>query len=232
VPIDPKEQVTALMLKKNAMQGQFIVMATSKGIVKKSSLEKFKNLRSSGLIAMKLSEDEELIGACVVNEGDRVMLITRNGMAIKFNINDLRVASRTSGGVRGIRLGMSDRLIGMGKVLSNTHVLTVTENGFGKLSRLDSYPVQARGGKGLLAHRVNEKTGVVIAGTIVPAEQHLIIITAKGIVIRISIDDEVPIQGRATQGVHLNRLEEDDRVTSSAFLNEPVLEEEGKAQAE
>jgi DNA gyrase subunit A len=232
VPIDPKEQVTALMLKKNAMQGQYIVMATSKGIVKKSSLEKFKNLRSSGLIAMKLSEDEDLIGACVVNEGDRVMLITRNGLAIKFNVNDLRVASRTSGGVRGIRLGQGDRLIGMGKIFSNTRVLTVTENGFGKLSRIDSYPVQARGGKGLIAHRVNDKTGIVIAGTIVPASQHLIIITGKGIVIRISIDDEVPVQGRATQGVHLNRLEEDDKVTSTAFLNEPIIEEDGKVQVE
>jgi DNA gyrase subunit A len=232
VPIDPKEQVTALMLKRSVVKDQYIVMATSKGIVKKSSLDKFANVRSSGLIAMKLSEDEELIGASVVNEGDRVMLITRNGLAIKFNVNDLRVASRTSGGVRGIRLGQGDRLIGMGKIFSNTHVLTVTENGFGKLSRIDSYPVQARGGKGLLAHRVNEKTGVVIAGTIVPASQHLIIITGKGIIIRISIDDEVPIQGRATQGVHLNRLEEDDKVTSTAFLNESVIEEDGKVQVE
>jgi DNA gyrase subunit A len=230
VPIDPKEQVTALMLKKGAVQGRYIIMATSKGIVKKSSLDKFANVRSSGLIAMKLSEDEELIGACISGEGDRVILITSGGLAIKFNINDLRVASRTSGGVRGIRLNPGDRLVGMGGVFPNARVLTVTENGFGKLSRIDSYPVQARGGKGLRAHKVNEKTGRVIAAAVVPADQHLIIITAKGIVIRISVDDEVPVQGRATQGVHLNRLEEDDKVTSVAFLNEPVIEEEEKAK--
>ncbi len=231
VPIDPKEQVTALMLKKGAVQGRYIVMATSKGIVKKSSLDKFANVRSSGLIAMKLSEDEELIGACIVSENDRVILITNDGMAIKFNINDLRVASRTSGGVRGIRLNPGDRLVGMGSVFPNAHILTVTEDGFGKLSRIDSYPVQARGGKGLRAHKVTDKTGQVIAGAVVPANQHLIIITAKGIVIRISVDDEIPLQGRATQGVHLNRLEEDDRVTSVAFLNEPIIEEEEKTQA-
>jgi DNA gyrase subunit A len=230
VPIDPKEQVTALMLKKGAVQGRYIIMATSKGIVKKSSLDKFANVRSSGLIAMKLSEDEELIGACIAGEGDRVILITSGGLAIKFNINDLRVASRTSGGVRGIRLNPGDRLVGMGGVFPNAHVLTVTENGFGKLSRIDSYPVQARGGKGLRAHKVNEKTGQVIAAAVVPTDQHLIIITAKGIVIRISVDDEVPVQGRATQGVHLNRLEEDDKVTSVAFLSEPIIEEEEKVK--
>ena len=220
LPIDPKEQVTAMVLAKDTSPGLFMVMATSKGIVKRTSMDKFASVRSSGLIAMKLVGDEELVGASVLSESDKVMLVSHNGKAIKFAIKDLRIASRTSGGVRGIRLDRGDRMVGMSKVFSEARLLTVTENGFGKLSRVNNYPLQNRGGKGVIAHKVNEKTGKVIAAMTVPASQNLIIITAKGIVIRISIDDEVPVQGRPTQGVHLNRLDEDDKVASISYLGE------------
>ncbi len=229
LPIDPKEQITALVMKRDAAPGLFMVMVTSRGIVKKSSLDKFATVRSTGLIAMKLIGNEELVASSMVSEKDKVIIVTQDGQAIKFAIKDLRTASRTSGGVRGIRLGPGDRVVGMSKIFSDARLLTVTENGFGKLSRIESYPTQARGGKGLRAHKITEKTGNVIAAKLVPPSQHLIIISVKGIVIRISVDEEIPLQGRATQGVHLNRLEEDDKVASIAYLDTADEVEDDKA---
>jgi len=218
--IDPKERVTALVIAKDTSPGLFMIMATSRGIVKKTAMDKFATVRSSGLIAMKLVGDEELVGSSVCSESEKVLLVTQNGQAIKFAIKDLRIASRTSGGVRGIRLESGDRVMSMSKVFHEARLLTVTESGFGKLSRVENYPLQNRGGKGVIAHKVNDKTGKVIAAMTIPSSQNLIIISAKGIVIRISVDDEVPIQGRVTQGVHLNRLDPDDRVASISYLGE------------
>jgi len=232
LPIDPKEQVTAMMVAKDAAPGLFMVMATSKGIVKKTSLNQFASVRSSGLIAMKLQGEEELVGASVVAEADKLILITQSGQAIKFGVRDLRTASRSSGGVRGIRLDPGDRLVGMSTIFPNAHLLTVTENGYGKRSRVSTYPLQARGGKGVVGHKITEKTGRVIAAKLVPTGQHIIIISAKGIVIRVPVDEEVSLLGRATQGVHVNRLDEDDRVVSIAYLGVEEDGENDKAAAE
>ena len=232
LPVDPTERITALVVAKDSAPGSFMVMATSRGIVKKTSFGKFASVRSTGLIAMKLQGEEELIAADMVTETDKVILITQNGQAIKFAVKDLRDASRVSGGVRGIRLSPDDRLVGMDTVFPDAHLLTVTENGFGKLSRVSSYPAQARGGKGLRAHRVTEKTGRVIAAKLIPLSQHLIIISAKGIVIRIPVDEEIPLQGRATQGVHLNKLDRDDKVVSIAYIHQGENREDDRAAAE
>jgi DNA gyrase subunit A len=220
LPIDPKEQITALVVVKDFIPGLFMVMATSKGIVKKTSFDKFASVRSSGLIAMKLRGDEELVAAEVVTQKDEVILVTQDGQGIRFAVKGLRPASRTSGGVRGIRLSPGDHLVAMGAVFRDANLLTVTENGFGKRSRVRNFPVYSRGGKGVIAHRVNERTGKVIAANLVPRNQHVIIISAKGIVIRISVDEEVSLQGRVTQGVHLKRLEQDDSVVSIACVQQ------------
>jgi DNA gyrase subunit A len=231
LPIDPKERVTAMVIAKevtnDVSQGKFLVMATSAGVIKMTSLDKFANVRSSGLIAMKLRNDEDLVEACTVSGEDHVLLISSYGKAIKFPVKDLRIASRTSGGVRGIKLDKGDILVSMSKIYSDWKLLTVTENGFGKLSKTDSYPLQKRGGKGVISQTVNVKTGKVISAMMVPASSHLFIVTANGILIRISIDDEVPLQGRATMGVHLNKLDEDDSVASIAYSGaiEELLEE-------
>ena len=227
LPIDPKERVTAMVIAKDVAQGMYLVMATSAGVVKMTSLDKFANVRSSGLIAMKLRNDEDLVEACTASEKDQVLLVSSYGKAIRFSVKDLRIASRTSGGVRGIKMDKGDFLVSMGKLYSDWKLLTVTENGFGKLSKPDSYPLQKRGGKGVISQTVNVKTGKVISAMMVPANSHLFIVTAKGILIRISIDDEIPLQGRATMGVHLNKLDEDDSVASIAYGGaiEELLEE-------
>jgi len=229
--IDPKEKITALVVAKDAAPDTFLVMATSRGIVKKTSMVNFASVRSSGLIAMKLQGEEELIQADLVSNEDEVIMVTQSGQGIRFAVKALRPASRTSGGVRGIKLDPGDRLVAMGKVFPDLHLLTVTENGFGKRSRVSSFPAQARGGKGLRAHRVNEKTGRVIAAELVPSCQHIIIITARGIIIRISVDEEVSAQGRDTQGVHLNKLAPEDKVASVACVKGEDIEGE-KAAAE
>ena len=212
--IDPKEQITALIVVKEFVPGLFMVMATSKGIVKKTSLDKFSTVRSSGLIAMKLRTDEELVAADIVSQRGEIILVTQNGQGIRFAVKGLRPASRTSGGVRGIRLEPRDRLVAMGAIFRDAAILTVTEKGFGKRSWAKNFPLQARGGKGVYAHRVTDKTGKVIAAKLIPPKQHVIIVSAGGIIIRISVDEEVSIQGRDTQGVHLKTLEENDSVVS------------------
>jgi DNA gyrase subunit A len=229
LPIDPKEHITAMVTAQDAAPGMFMIMATSRGIVKRTSMDRFAQVRTSGLIAMKLVGTEELVGVSMVSETDKVILVSRGGKAIKFATKDLRIASRTSGGVRGIKLNSGDRLVSMSRVFPEARLLTVTEDGFGKLSKAAAYPLQKRGGKGVLSHKVTPKTGKVIAAEIVNPAQNLIIITVKGIVIRIDIDGEVPLQGRATQGVHLNRLDQDDKVASIALVGR---EEEQVEKAE
>jgi DNA gyrase subunit A len=230
--VDSKEQITALVVVKDFAPGLFMVMATSKGVVKKTSFDNFASVRSSGLIAMKLRGDEELVAAEVVTQKGEVVLVTQNGQAIKFAVKGLRAASRTSGGVRGIRLGSGDRLVAMGAVFREANLLTVTETGYGKRTRVRNFPLYSRGGKGVIAHRVNEKTGKVMAAKLVPPNQHVIIISAKGIVIRIPVDEEVSLQGRATQGVHLKRLEQDDRVVSIAYVHQGDNKGDDKATTE
>ena len=232
LPCDPKEQITAVVAIKDFSPGLFMVMATSRGIVKKTSFDYFAQVRSSGLIAMKLLGDEELVAAEVVTQKDEVILVTQSGQGIRFAVKGLRPASRTSGGVHGIKLGSGDRLVAMSAVFRDANLLTVTEHGYGKRSRARNFPFQARGGKGVIAHKVNEKTGKVISAELVPPNQHVIIISVKGIIIRISVDEEVSLQGRDTQGVHLKRLELDDSVVSIACVHQGDDRGGDKAKAE
>ena len=126
-----------------------MVMATSRGIVKKTSFDNFASVRSSGLIAMKLRGDEELVAAEVVTQKGEVILVSQDGQGIRFAVKDLRPASRTSGGVRGIKLSPGDRVVAMGAIFPDANLLTVTEKGFGKRSQAKNFPLQSRGGKGV-----------------------------------------------------------------------------------
>jgi len=227
LPIDPKERVTALVVSKDSKPGSYMVMSTSRGIVKKTSFDNFANVRASGLIAMKLIGEEELIAADVVTQDDEVIMVSEQGQGIRFAVKGLRPASRTSGGVRGIKLEKGDHLVAMNKVYSDAILLTVTVNGYGKRTRVRTFPLQARGGKGVIAHKVNDKTGKVIAAKLVPPGQHLIIVTANGIIVRVPVDEEISLVGRDTQGVRVNRLETEDSVASIALVQQG--EEKGEA---
>jgi len=230
--IDPKEQITALVVVKDFTPGLFMIMATSRGIVKKTSFDNFASVRSSGLIAMKLRGDEELVAAELVSQKDEVVLVTQNGQGIRFAVKDLRPASRASGGVRGIKLSPGDCLVAMDAIFPDANLLTITEKGFGKRSRARNFPLQARGGKGVIAHRVNEKTGCVISAKLVPPNQHVIIISSKGIIIRVPVDEEISLFGRDTQGVRVNRIDQDDSVASMASVHQENVRGGDKTKAE
>jgi DNA gyrase subunit A len=243
IPIEAREKVTAMFVPEKTDPSLFMLLATSKGIVKKTGLSNFTDVRRSGLIAMKLKNDEELIGVDVVAESDKLMLVSRNGQAVKFAVAPLRNASRTSGGVRGIKLNKGDIVVSMGTVQPAADLITVTGNGYGKKTKVDKFPLHGRGGKGVLAHKVNAKTGKVIAAKFVPPGYELFITTANGVQLRINVDVEketrvlvegekkkrregVPVKGRITQGVMLSRLDEGDRVVSIALVEKENPEEQ------
>jgi len=166
LPIDLEDEVTVLLSLAGFPSNKFLLMATRGGAIKKTPLSAFASIRRNGIIAMGLRNEDKLISAGVVADEDEVMLVSRNGQAIRFKVENLRTASRTSGGVRGIRL-VDDYAIGMGIVFPDAYMLTVTEKGFGKLTPVKNYPTHNRGGKGVRAYRVSPKTGNLVASKLV-----------------------------------------------------------------
>ena len=213
LPVDLKDDVTALLAVADFPPNKFLLMATRCGVIKKTSLDKFSSIKRNGLIAMGLGKEDELVSARIVADSDEVMLVTQKGQAIRFKVRDLRIASRTSGGVRGIRL-VDSCLVGMGTVFPDAYLLTVTEKGFGKLTATKSYPVQQRGGKGIKAHRASDKVGSIVAVRIVSkSEGYLVMLSTAGNVQRIPIE-QISAQSRNGRGVHLMALAEGDSVAS------------------
>jgi DNA gyrase subunit A len=191
-------------------------MATKGGVIKKTTLDKFASIRRNGIIAMGLRNEDKLISSGVVADEDEVILVSRNGQAIRFKVKGLRTASRTSGGVRGIRL-VDDYVVGMGIVLPDTYVLTVTEKGFGKLTPIKNYPVHNRGSKGVRTYRVGPKTGNLAVSKLVSLQGSLVMLSARGNVVNIPME-QVPIQGRHGRGARLMGLAEGDSVVSATWV--------------
>jgi len=213
LPLDPKERVTAMLAVDNFAADRFLVMATANGEVKKTALSNFAYVRSSGIIATGLDKGDELVATALVNEADDVILVSRRGQAVRFCADKLRLASRTSGGVRGIRLPHGDNLISMDVVIPDAYLLTVTANGYGKLTQLFRFPCHSRGTLGVRAHMVTPKTGEVTAARVVDPDQELMIMSAAGVVIRTSVEG-IRIVGRSSQGVSLMKPDPEDNVIS------------------
>ncbi|MBA7470936.1 DNA gyrase subunit A [subsurface metagenome] len=213
------ERVTAMVALPDFKPGAYLLMATSGGEIKKTMVDKFAAVRSSGLIAMDLEPGDELVAARLATDKDDAMLATERGQSIRFAISELRAVSRTSGGVRGIRLGADDRVVGMDVVRRDGYVLTVTSSGYGKLTPVDDYPKQHRAGGGVRTFSLTEKSGKVAASEVVSLKQQVMIISVEGIVIQTPVKEKDPrqgitVQGRSTQGVRLMRLEAGDRVVA------------------
>ena len=215
--LDEREQVTEILAASGFAPGDFVVMATRSGEIKRTSLEEFASVRSGGLIAMGLEEDDELMAVRVAHQEDEVILVTERGQAIRFAIAGLRAASRFSGGVRAIQMSPGDRVVAMDIVSPNAYLLVVTKNGFGKRTSLSEYRIQARGGRGVKSLSITPKTGGVSAGRIVDPAEELMILSAQGNVIRIRVE-EIPIQGRIRRGASLMKLDEGDEVVYIAAL--------------
>ncbi len=220
-PVIEGERVTAMVAVSDFKRGDYLVMATCGGEVKKTAVERFTQVRSSGLIAMDLAESDELCAAQLANSQDDIVLITKKGQSIRFTVAELRASSRTSGGVRGIRLSPGDRVVSMDVAYPDRFLLIVTNNGYGKLTPIGDYPQQHRAGSGVRTFKVCEKTGEVIDAKLVSKSQQLMIISAEGIITRTLVRGKDPrkgiaIQGRSTQGVRLMRLARGDAVVAIA----------------
>jgi DNA gyrase subunit A len=226
--VDPGEQVTAVIPVKGFEEGQYMFMATRRGYVKKTPLEEFSNARKGGLIALSLEDTDELIDVRLTDGKHEVSLVTSGGLYIRFSELDVRAMGRTARGVRGISLAKSDRVMALEVIPpereQEAELLVVTENGFGKRTPFSEYRAQTRGGKGIYTIRVLDKNGPVMGAKMVRPGDEVMIITARGIVIRQGVT-EISQQGRHTQGVTLIRLDKDDRVVSIA----PVMAEENEA---
>jgi DNA gyrase subunit A len=220
-PVADNERVTAMVALADFKPGSYLLMATRRGEIKKTPADNFAAVRSSGLIAMDLEPEDELVAACLATDQDDVLLVTGEGQSIRFAVSTLRAASRTSGGVRGIRLGASDQVVGMDIVRPKAYVLVVTSGGFGKLTPVADYPKQHRAGGGVRTFKLIPKSGKVAAAAVVSLKQQVMIISAEGIVIQTPVKEKDPrkgitIQGRSTQGVRLQELEAGDSVVAIA----------------
>ncbi len=225
ISIEQRERVTAIVCVPKGVSRDFMIVATKKGEVKKTAMSEFEVVRRSGLIAMNLEEDDELIGAKLAHADDDVLLITAHGKAIRFTVAELRSASRMSGGVRGIRLSDGDIMVSLNLTPLGSQLLVVTENGYGKRTPIKDYPTHTRGGGGVITSKVTDKTGAVAtARVITDKDNDLMIISAVGVVIRTDVST-IHVAGRATQGVRLMNLGEGDKVVAVATTNGKKLEE-------
>jgi len=222
-PIGEDERVTSMVPVTQFEAGTYLLMATRYGEIKKTAVEHFASIRSSGLIAMDLEKGDELISACLATDKDDIMLITEKGQSIKFSVAELRSSSRTSGGVRSIRLAKSDCVVCMDVAYPDGFLLVVTSDGYGKLTSVDQYPRQHRAGSGVITFKTTDKTGEIAAARIVNKSQQVMIISSDGKVIRTPVKEQDPrkgitVQGRSTQGVKLMDLNESDKaVAITAF---------------
>jgi DNA gyrase subunit A len=226
ISIEQRERITAIVSVPKGASSDVLIVATRKGEVKKTAMSEFEVVRRQGLIAMNLEEDDELIGAKMARTGEDILMVTAHGQAIRFCVDDLRLASRTSGGVRGIRLNEGDTVISLNLAQDENKLLIVTEYGFGKLTSISEYPSHNRGGGGVITSRITDKTGCVAAARMITeADSDLMIISASGVVIRTDVST-VKTSGRATQGVTLMDVNDGDTVVAVATTNGKKTDEE------
>lgn len=213
--LEPEEKVATIIPVEGLQEDAALIMSTKQGLVKKTMFMEYKNIRKGGLIAIVLREGDELVNICLVEKDNDVILATKLGYSIKFKEGDVRVTGRASQGVRGISLRAGDEIIGMDVCKERSTLLVVTENGYGKRTDVDEYKLQTRGGKGVMTYRVNEKTGNLAGMLLVDDTNDVMLITRDGTIIRLKAAD-INVIGRATIGVRLMRLSEDNTVVSIA----------------
>lgn len=219
------EQVSAAIQMKEKRDKGYLLMATKNGIIKKTDLAEYSNIRTNGLIAISLQEGDELIEVKRSSGKDEVLMATKRGQIIRFRETDVRTTGRSSMGVKGITLGAGDEVIGVQLASQGDSALAVTENGMGKRTALTEFSVQKRGGKGNLYYRITAKTGDVVSFKLVSPDQDLMLITSGGVIIRLRVQDISEI-GRVTSGVKLMGLDKDTKIVSIAKIREEKIEED------
>ena len=206
-------------------------MATKCGLVKKTSIKEYENVRKTGLAAIALKDDDELIEVKITDNRKDVILVTKYGQCIRFNDTDVRSTGRVSMGVRGINLSDGDEIIGMQLNTQGDYLLIVSEKGMGKRTSIGEFTPQNRGGKGVKCYKITEKTGNVVGVKAVNEDNEVMMITTEGIIIRISCSD-ISILGRITSGVKLMNLDENVSIASIAKVREKKENSEGNTEEE
>ena len=217
--LDKGEKITAVLQVREYNPAKFLFMATRKGIVKKVQLSEFNTTRKLGVIALKLDDDDELIGVKQTDGQKQIVIGTRNGYAIIFDEEEVRSMGRIARGVKGIKLRDGDEVVGMDTIMRDSEILTVTAGGYGKRTKVEEYTTHRRGAMGVINLRVTEKTGEVIGLKVVRDGQELMLISTNGIIIRTGLD-KISVIGRASQGVIIMKTAEDDKVASMAILTQ------------
>jgi DNA gyrase subunit A len=231
--ISGEEKITAILPVRTFEEGKHVIMTTKKGVVKKTDLMSYSHPRSGGIIALTLDPGDELISACLTDGTKEILLSSREGKAIRFAEEEARAIGRTARGVKGITLGQDDFLVSMDIITPGTQgasILSVTENGFGKRSPIDEYPLQSRGGKGVITIKTTSRNGKLVGTEQVTEQEDVMLITDKGKIIRLR-GEEISVIGRNTQGVKLIELEAGERVMAVARLAERE-EDQGGQEAE
>jgi DNA gyrase subunit A len=216
IDMEQGERVTSIITVKD-YERDFLLLATRYGTIKKTRLKEFEEVRRNGKIAMRLDDGDQLVAARLATDATHVVLVSNAGMAIRFKIDDLRDASRTSGGVRGMKLPASGYIVGVETSDDGDQILVITERGFGKRTKLAEYPTQGRGGQGVKTLNITDRTGNVAACRMVHPGQELMLVSKDGIVIRTQLDS-ISLLGRNTQGVTVMRVGEGDQVASIAAI--------------
>lgn len=211
--LEENEKVEKILAIKDFKDGDYLVIATAGGTVKKTPLEDYKNVRKNGLIAVALRDDDRLVSARIMNENEEIIMVTKDGMAIRYNEKDVRATGRSSMGVKGMSLREGDSVVGMDIVDESKKLLTITEKGFGKRTEISEYKCQQRGGIGIKTYNLSDKTGRIAGMMITDDTEDIMMITADGVVIRIH-SKNISTIGRVTSGVILMRTDEDNPIVA------------------
>lgn len=219
------ESITAIIPVKEFKEDEYLVMITKQGIIKKTEMASFANIRKGGLIAVNLRDDDNLISVMTTNGENEIFVATRNGLGIKFSEKDVRPMGRTATGVKAITLREEDYVVSAVKIMENAEILNVTEKGFGKRTETDAFTVQYRGGKGLKVHQLTEKTGALTGVILVEENEEVMLMTSEGIIIRLRARDISTI-GRVSQGVKLMNLNDGVTVVGIAKISEEDIKDD------
>ena len=223
--LQPGEKITAVIPMRKYEKGHYLFMATKKGLVKKTPLEEYENVRKTGLAAIALRDDDELIEVKTTDNEKEIILVTKFGQCIRFKENDVRTTGRVSMGVRGINLLDGDEVVGMQICTQGDYLLVVSENGMGKRTPMAEFTVQLRGGKGVKCYKITEKTGNLIGSKVVNEDNEIMMITTEGIIIRTPCSG-ISVMGRITSGVKLMDVDGEIKVASIAKVRDKEASEE------
>ena len=218
IAIEQDERIETVLTIRDDVNEGFLFMATKQGLVKKTHLSEFKNLRKNGLIAINLRDGDELLKVKVTRGDAKIIIVTQDGNAIRFDEGDVRPMGRTASGVRSINLRKNDIDVCMDIAVDDEDLLVISENGFGKRTPVTEYKVQRRGGTGLITYKLSEKTGKVIGATVCKVEDELMLINTSGVAIRINVSD-ISVTSRSAMGVTLMRTSEEEKIAAIAKIS-------------